>query len=138
MRKAAGFTLLEIMIVVAIVGILASIALPAYSDYILRGKLSEAHSSLLMMRVEAERFFQDNRTFVGFGCGAPDTKYFTYNCGAPTATTYTFTATGVASEGTGGFAFTIDQDNTRQTAAVPAGWTAPTSACWVLRKDGRC
>lgn len=138
MRKVAGFTLVEIMIVVAIVAILASIALPAYTDYILRGKIAEAHSVLQMLRVDAERYFQDNRTYVGFACDAPETKYFTYACVTPSATTYTFTATGKAGEGTGSFAFTLDENNTRQTTGVPADWTAPAGNCWVLRKDGRC
>ena len=56
MRKQNGFTLIELMITVAIVGILAAIALPAYSDYVIRGKLAEAHAQLLTLRSAAENF----------------------------------------------------------------------------------
>jgi len=137
MRKQNGFTLIELMITVAIVGILAAIALPAYSDYVIRGKLAEAHAQLLTLRSAAEQYFQDNRTYIGFPCTAAGTKYFTYTCTNLTATTYTANATGVASEGTNGFVYTLDQSNTRATTAVPANWTT-SATCWVKKKSGQC
>jgi len=139
MNKRSGFTLIEVMIVVAIVGILAAIAIPSYNQYILRGKLAEAHSTLLALRTKAEQYFQDNRTFVGMDCaGGTETKYFTYSCPGPGTDTYTITATGKASEGTGDFRFTIDQANIRSTAAKPADWSAPAGNCWIMKKNGQC
>lgn len=137
-----GFTLIEMMIVVAIVAILASVALPAYTEHVMRGKLAEAQGELSSMRSKLETFFLDNRTYVG-ACAAntvaplPVGKYFTYTCPTLTATTYTVQATGVAAEGMGGFAFTINQANLRATTAVPAGWTA-NATCWVTKKGGTC
>ncbi len=138
-RNQHGFTLIELMIAVAIVAILASVAYPAYTDYTLRGQLAEAHATLADMRVRMEQFFQDNRTYDGApACNAqkPTPKYFTVNC-ATSATTYTITATGstgAASE----FTFTVNQANQRQTTAVKSGWgTAPVN-CWVARKGGGC
>jgi type IV pilus assembly protein PilE len=138
MKKHSGFTLIEIMIVVAIIGIISAIAIPSYTQYVLRGKLSEAHANLLTLRTQAEQYFQDNRTFVGFPCAAADTKYFTYSCPTLTPDTYTIRAAGVAAQGTVDFAYTIDQANTRVTASKPADWAAPAGNCWVMKKNGQC
>lgn len=137
-----GFTLIEVMITVAIVAILASVALPAYNDYLLRGRLAEAHGELVAMRARLETYFLDNRTYVG-ACAAgtvaplPTTGRFAYSCPTLTGTTYVVQASGVAAQGTGGFTYTINQDNARATTSVPAGWTA-NATCWVIKKGGIC
>ena len=69
MRSATGFTLIEVMITVAIIAILAAVAIPSYTDYITRSKIQEATSSLLAMRTKMEQYFQDQRTYVG-ACAA--------------------------------------------------------------------
>jgi|MudIll2142460700_1097286.scaffolds.fasta_scaffold419946_2 type IV pilus assembly protein PilE len=142
MKRQCGFTLIELLVVVAVVAILAAIAIPQYSDYVMRSKLAEATSTLSEHRVKMEQYFQDNRTYVG-ACTAgtvappPTGRYFTYNCGTPTATTFTITATGVASQGTAGFVFTLNQANARATTGVPTGWTT-NGTCWVSNKGGVC
>ncbi len=143
MSKVRGFTLIELMIVVVVVAILAAIAIPAYTEYIQRGKLVEATSNLSDMRVKMEQYFQDNRTYVG-ACVAgtaaplPTGRYFTYACSNLSTTGFTVTATGIDAQGTSGFAYSIDQTNTRTTATLPTGWTGAGSNCWVLKKDGSC
>jgi type IV pilus assembly protein PilE len=143
MKRFNGFTLVELMVTVAIVAILAAIALPAYRDYVIRGKLAEAYSVLGSQRVKMEQFYQDARTYVGTCANGtvappPTGSYFDYDCGTPGANTYTITANGKASEGLTGFRFTINEQNVRTTAAVPPGWTAPAGNCWTRTKGGSC
>ena len=136
-----GFTLVELMIVVAIVAILASFAVPAYTDYVKRSKISEAIAGLSDMRVKMEQHFQDARAYTGACLSssvAPipaSTQNFDFACPTLTATTYTVTATGKASMLD--FKYSIDQNNTRTTLQLPAGWTT-SSGCWVLKKSGSC
>lgn len=140
-RNHGGFTLVELMITIAIIGILAAVAIPAYNDYILRGKFTEAAAQLSGQRVRLEQYYQDNRNYgTGGDCGVviPATKYFTYTCklGA-TDQEYTISADGVGS--TAGFSFTINQSNQRTTASVPDGWKLPDpNNCWVQKKTGSC
>ncbi|MCE5335304.1 MAG: prepilin-type N-terminal cleavage/methylation domain-containing protein [Desulfobacteraceae bacterium] len=61
--RKKGFTLVELMVVVSILGILASIAVPAYINYINRSKQSEAATMLMMARLEMEEFYADNRRY---------------------------------------------------------------------------
>lgn len=144
MQRAKGFTLIEVMIVVAIIGILAAIALPAYGDYVRRGKVVEATSGLSDMRVRMEQYFQDHRTYVGActaGTVAPTpgaTPSFTFACSNLGASTYLVTATGRVQMD--GFIYTLAQDGTRRTTGLGAGWSgaSATSSCWVLTKSGSC
>lgn len=144
MKKQAGFTIIELMIVVTIIGILAAVSLPAYNDYLIRGKIPEATSTLAVKRVQIEQYFLDARTYCGDAlCTTPappcalDTtgKYFDFSCSAYTATTYTLQAVGKGQMT--GFTYTINQSNTKATAAVPTGWTG-SAGCWIVRKGGGC
>lgn len=150
MNAAKGFTLIELMITVAVVAILAAVALPAYTDYVTRSKFTEAHTHLSDLRVKMEQFFQDNRTYVGGPCAptganATQIKYFDFSCptGEPTQNTYVIRAVGKAGTDLDGLAFTIDESNVRTTVVTAGstiakkGYTGNTS-CWVTRKGGVC
>jgi type IV pilus assembly protein PilE len=134
MKQQNGFTLVELMIVVVIVGILASVALPAYQDYVIRGKLAEATSSLADARVKMEQYFQDNRTYDAGGCPASvatSSDYFTYTCTDLGTDTYTITATGKSDLSS--YSFSVNQDNVKSTSS-PWG----NGACWITTKGGSC
>lgn len=151
-RKQQGFTLIEVMIVVAIIGILAAIAIPSYRDYVTRGRVIEATGGLGDARNKMEQFFQDNRAYPD-GCvispAAPSAtqvqvqalQSFDITCGGLAATTYTITATGKGPMA--GFTYTINEQNVRTSAftgsGASKGWTAASpNSCWVIRKGALC
>ncbi len=121
-HRAGGFTLIEVMTVMAIVTILAAIAIPAYGHYVKRGKLAEAFAALGDFRLHMEAFNQDNRSYANNGvCGAalPRGTSFTFQCTlAAAGTQYTVTATSQAGTGLGNagdYEFDINQDGVKNT-----------------------
>ena len=142
MNRQQGFTLLEVMITVVIIAILSAIAVPAYSDYVTRGRLAEAYAALGAQRVRMEQYYQDMRSYAGActaGTVAPpmtDSQFFDYECViAGDGQSYSLTADGLAA--IAGFQFTVDQNNNRATGSAPAGWTTNAN-CWIRKKDGTC
>ena len=133
--RSLGFTLREVMVTVAIAGILAALALPNYSEFVMRGKLIDAHTKLADLRGKQETYWSNNNSYVSAGttCGVAALGVIAaYNAdtGAPfdvacagTATTYTITATGRAAKGMGSFALKVNQANAK-TSAGPTGWTS--------------
>ncbi len=101
LNNTTGFTLIELMIVVAIIGILTAVALPAYDKHILRGKRSEGRAALMDAGATLERFYSDNNTYAAAANTLPGTVTTTsetgkYNITVVTATpfqTYTLRAT---------------------------------------------
>jgi type IV pilus assembly protein PilE len=133
-----GFTLIELMIVVAIVGILAAVALPSYLDYLRRGKLVDGTTTLSALRARMEQYYLDNRKYNGDGspCKNPsDVGAFAFEC-EYNKSSYTITATGSGS--VADFAYTIDQDGVMATTALPSTWGTPSGKCWIIRPGSSC
>jgi type IV pilus assembly protein PilE len=133
-RAQQGFTLVEIMIAVAIIAILSAVALPAYSDYVTRGRLTEAMTTLGGAQASAEQYWSNSRSYTGFP-NPQTTANFTYAVSNATASSYTLTATGTGKMA--GFIYTVDQSGNRTTTGSPTGWGTSTN-CWVDKKGGGC
>lgn len=140
MNLNKGFTLIELMVVVAIVAILAVVAVPMYTDYVMRARIPDATSGLSTRRVALEQFYQDNRTYVGAPACVADTtnKNFDFSCTTQTAVAFTVQALGKGAMT--GFTYTLDSNSNKQTTAAPANWAAAAmpTACWITKKGGQC
>lgn len=102
MQKKSGFTLVELIVVIAMIGILTAIALPSYQSYIRRTHCEGAKATLSGAANFLERYRAQNNSYTGATLGATDaispesgTVQFNIAIAASTATTYTLTATPV-------------------------------------------
>ena len=106
LRKAQGFTLIELMIVVAVVAILASIAVPSYQEQIRKSRRAQAKADMVEYAQMAERYFTVNNTYVGFALPTAQSpreagataRYTLALNPESTASTFTIAATAVGTQ----------------------------------------
>lgn len=128
MKTQNGFTLIELMIAVAIVAILAAIAIPSYSSYVNRSKLSEGADALAAVQIKMESYYQNTQTYDNGGvCGVPpvNTTNFTITCATNNnGQGYTYTASGTGA--IAGTNYTINEQGNKNTTG------SSSKACWII------
>jgi type IV pilus assembly protein PilE len=136
MRKQDGFTLIELMVTVAVIGILSAIALPSYSAYVLRSKIPVGLDSLATYQARMEQAYQDTGSYGTTTCSSavPTISNFTLTCTISSAG-QGFTAKVVGTGPVVGVSYSVDQDGNRLTLTHPYG--VPTQSCWTIR-GGTC
>lgn len=140
-RRGVGFTLLELLVALSVVGILAAAVWPSYLDHVQRSRASEAVQALSDARAAMEQHFLNNRTYEDGPCATSRTvESYTVACpAAPTADTFRVRATG--SGPTAGFVYEIDHHGTTRTLGLPSGWGSVPSGgrpCWITRRGQTC
>jgi type IV pilus assembly protein PilE len=130
-----GFTLIEVMVTVAILAIITSIALPSYTAYVQRGRVPAALDALNSYYTRMEQRYQDGNpsTYAnGADCGValPTAPNFTLSC-TISAGGQAFTAKATGSGNMSGYTYSIDHLGVRRTEAHPKG--TPAGNCWSTR-----
>ena len=129
-----GFTLLELMLTVTIIGVLAAIALPAYTQYVERAKRTEGKTALMEVAGRLERFYSDNNRFATSSTSFPveanietesENGYYNITINSPSPfQTYTLTAAPTFTDSLCG-SLSLDNAGTRTVSTATAS-----DICW--------
>lgn len=142
MVKKKGFSLIELMVVLAIIGILVSIAYPSYRDSIMRSRRADGKAALLDTAQRVERFYSENNTYAGVGAdlSLPQDSgegFYSINVTVPNPSTgngYLLTATpknGQDTADTECQSFTYTDVGVENITTGPGGAPSSTAAlCW--------
>ncbi|HEY4581598.1 MAG TPA: type IV pilin protein [Lysobacter sp.] len=127
-RRHDGFTLIELMVVVAILGILASIALPSYQRHVLKSRRAAGAACLLQAQQQMERFYTATLAYnaagspTAFTCDSEITRFYTVSVSNVGAKAYLLTATPRGTQASDSCGrLTVNQSGTR---------TPTTTGCW--------
>lgn len=122
MKGIKGMTLIELMVTVAIIGIIASIALPSFQDQIVKSRRGDGKTQLLQLQMQQESFRLENNAYATTAqLTLPANDYYTFTASNISASTFTLTATAKSSQ-------TSDTDCTPLTLDQSMNKTP--AACW--------
>lgn len=132
-----GFTVIELLIVVAIMGILAGVALPIYSNHTKEVRLAAVPSIVLSAKNNAETYFGDSKTFDGAPCKKAELPGSDWLVSCETSSTsYNVVVVGLGMMS--GFSFKETMTGL-QSSTVPTSFsTRNGSSCFILTKGGGC
>lgn len=137
-RIVRAYTLIEMMVTVAIVALLATIAIPSYTEYATRARLADAYDALAAYRVQMEQAYLDNGNYgVNNACAIAPQNVGSFNVACALGNngqSFVASATGNGLNNISGYTFTINETGARATTAFPSA-TVPTN-CWLTRKGG--
>lgn len=136
-----GFTLIELMIVVAVIGIIAAVAVPNYIDYIRRGHVADMTSALSDAKLRVEQRYADSRTYNNALCSAggvviQDTDNHEVKCITADVANQTYTITGTGKASIIGFVYTVTETGIKNSTLGSQWGGGAVAGRWVAKKGG--
>lgn len=148
-----GFTLVELLVVITIIGILTSVAVPNYREYVRESQAKQMLSALLQADAMVDEYFRNARSYKkmctllrpGFDALAATKMRLTCEADA-----LQYTLSVVGQDITSGLQYTLNQDGTRGTPSLPHAWVSPSeisfgavpvspsTSCFIIDNSGQC